>query len=383
MGRQKLTKTRIDRLAPDPNRDVRYYDDELRGFGVKVFRSGRKTFFIEYWHRKRRRRMSIGSFGQLSLDQARRMARKHFARVADGIDPLAERQAEAEIPTFGEWAERYLSRIRLQKKRPELDEMYLKRVPAHWNRLALDQITARHVEDAMAKEAERGYTTANRWLASVRACLQAAWKSRLISDNPAARVDKFRENPPRNRVLTDDELKRFIKALEEEPDPHTKAAFHLLLETGARLSEVLRAKWEDFDLRDALWRIPSPKAGIPQIVPLANRTIAMLQSLTRRGDYVIAGRFGNRPRYDLKSSWNRLCERASLSGVTIHDIRRTFGLHAARTAGLHVASKLLRHSDIRITERVYAPLGIDDLRNAMEQVQQPADVIAFERASPE
>jgi len=377
MARIKLTKTRIDKLTPDLNRDVRYYDDELRGFGIKVFRSGRKSFFIEYRHRANRRRMAIGLYGQLSLDQARRKARKLFARVDEGKDPLAERAAEAKMPTFGQWVEEYLVRVRRQKKRPELIEMYLKRVPSRWNRLPLDQISVKQIEDAMAAEAERGQTTANRWFESVRACLQVAWKSGRISENPAARVDKYRENPPRNRVLSDDEMRRFVLALEEESDPHTKAAFHLLLETGARMSEVLHAKWEDIDLEAALWRIASPKAGLPQVVPLANRTVAMLQHLSRRGDYVIAGRGGDRPRYDLKSSWKRLCERAELTGVHIHDLRRTFGLHAARTAGLHVASKLLRHSDIRITERVYAPLGIEDLREAMEKVQQSAEVVPF------
>ena len=48
-------------------------------------------------------------------------------------------------------------------------------------------------------------------------------------------------------------------------------------------------------------------------------------------------------------------------------MRRTFGLHVAKAAGLHVASKLLRHGDVRITEKVYAPLGLDDLRTALEK----------------
>jgi len=56
--------------------------------------------------------------------------------------------------------------------------------------------------------------------------------------------------------------------------------------------------------------------------------------------------------------------------VTIHDVRRTFGLHVTRTAGLHVASKLLRHSDIRVTQKVYAPLDLAELREAMGATQR-------------
>ena len=233
----------------------------------------------------------------------------------------------------------------------------------------------------MADEAKRGMTTANRWLASVRSCLQAAWRAGLITDNPAMRVKKYRENEPRSRVLSDAEMKRLAKALGDEPDLFTRAAFYLLIETGARRSEVLHARWSDVDLDGALWRIPSPKSGKPQVVPLANRTVALLSNLPQQGEYIIAGRKANQPRYDLKSSCERLCERAQIDGVTVHDIRRTFGLHAARTAGLHVASKLLRHSDVRITERVYAPLGIDDLRKAMESVQERCPIIPFPHAS--
>jgi integrase len=61
--------------------------------------------------------------------------------------------------------------------------------------------------------------------------------------------------------------------------------------------------------------------------------------------------------------------------VTIHDIRRTYGLHVARTAGLHIASKLLRHGDVRITEKVYAPLGLGDLADAVKKAGTPGEVV--------
>jgi integrase len=92
--------------------------------------------------------------------------------------------------------------------------------------------------------------------------------------------------------------------------------------------------------------------------------------LPRVGAFAIAGRYPDRPRYDLKSAWKRLCSEAGLEGVTIHDIRRTFGLRVARSSGLHIASKLLRHSDVRITEKVYCPLGLDELAVAMEKAQR-------------
>ena len=201
----------------------------------------------------------------------------------------------------------------------------------------------------------------------------------MIQTNPASRIQKFKESPPRDRVLTNHELKRFLDALGNEPDPFTRAAFHMMVETGARLSEVLHAKWEDIDFEQELWRIPSSKSGPPQMIPLPRTTVALLQRLERIGPYVVPGRNPFKPRHDLKGPWKRIKERADLDGVWIHDIRRTFGLEVARSHGLHVASKLLRHSSVRITESVYAPLGIEELRKATDQVSRKrGKVLKFE-----
>ena len=88
------------------------------------------------------------------------------------------------------------------------------------------------------------------------------------------------------------------------------------------------------------------------------------------GPYLVPGRDPKKPRYDLKRPWDDLCEAAGLKGVHIHDVRRTFGLHAARNAGLHIASKLLRHSTVTVTEKVYAPLGLEELRKGTAKISR-------------
>jgi integrase len=235
----------------------------------------------------------------------------------------------------------------------------------------------------LMREREKvGHTQGNRFLASIRACLANALAANHLTSNPAAGIKNFKENPPRARVLTDEEMKRFADAIAEETDPHIRAAFRLLIETGARRSEVLRAKWRDFDLDAMSWRIPSPKSGHPQVVPLTRQTVALLLHTPQVGEWLIPGADDRNHRVDLAKPWKRIVKKAKLDGVHVHDIRRTFGLDVARSAGLHVASKLLRHADVRVTERVYAPLGIDDLREAAEAVQRPApdNVVDIEKA---
>ncbi|MDP2312657.1 MAG: site-specific integrase [Pseudomonadota bacterium] len=387
-----ITKRTVDALkVPEGADRAKLYDDTLTGFGVTAWASGKRVFFIEYGGRGQQRRMTLGEYGPLTVDAARTMAQIKLGEFVQGVDPLAAREERAGMPTFSKWRDDYLEGVRRRKKQPRHDEHYLaaehadrkharKRKPdeaphpiatvaARWARKPLDQISRADVETGMLAVAERGHTSANRWLAAVRACFEHAVETKVIRENPAMGIKPYREAPPRARVLTDDEFGRVVAAFDALPDPFVRAAFVLLMDTGARKSEVLGARWDDFDLDGGLWRIPSPKAGRPQTIPLSESTVAYLGTVDRIGPWFSPGRDATKHRGDLRRAWDTVREEAALVGVTIHDLRRTFGLHVAKRAGLHIASKLLRHSDIRVTERVYAPLGMDDLRTAVTGMQ--------------
>ncbi len=397
----RITKRFVDATTPLPTADLKVYDDTLTGFGLLVYKSGKRAFFVEWGPAKRRRRMVIGAYGVLTVDAARSIAAAKLAEINAGGDPIAERERRARIPTWGEWVETYLAGVRRRKKQPRSDELFLERrserpkkhgrrvrvdhpaatLAARWYALPVNELSRREVQEGMKLVAERGHTHANRWLASVRACLQEAVRDHVIESNPAMGIRQFREAPPRARVLSDEEFGRTVAAIHAVEDPHVRTAFLLLMDTGARKSEVLHARWQDIDLDGGLWRIPSPKSGRPQVTPLTPETVALLRAAEQLGPWLVPGRDPSQPRSDLKDAWAAIRVQACLEGVTIHDLRRTFGLHVARKAGLHIASKLLRHSDIRVTERVYAPLGIDELRTAVADMQGArGKVIELQRA---
>ena len=142
--------------------------------------------------------------------------------------------------------------------------------------------------------------------------------------------------------------------------------FQILIVSGCRISEVLRARWDDIDFNQKIWRLPKTKSGKPQQIPLPLELCSLLQTLPRKSLYIIPGR-GLRPRTRPTFIWKKLCQDAAMKGVGIHDLRRTAGLAWARQAGLHVASKLLRHSHVSVTESHYAPLGMNLLRDAVEE----------------
>jgi integrase len=171
-------------------------------------------------------------------------------------------------------------------------------------------------------------------------------------------------------VLSEVELRRLNKAISAEEDVIVAAAFRLMLETGARAGEVLAAKWEDMDLKGLRWRLPSPKAGIPQTIFLAPQTAKWLKKVPRvdKNPYVIPGEIEGARRFDLKRAWRRMQRNAAIPGVNIHDLRRTVGKLIAREAGLQAAQKALRHSDVQLTASTYAPMQEAEVREAMAKV---------------
>src|SRR5688572_11818012 len=104
----KLTKKLIDDARASDG-DIVLWDGTLPGFGVRVKASGSKAFIIQYRTKARRsRRYTIGRYGSLTLDQARREAQRLLGQIALGADPADQRQTIAQSATVRELAERYM-----------------------------------------------------------------------------------------------------------------------------------------------------------------------------------------------------------------------------------------------------------------------------------
>jgi len=373
MPKLRFTKTAIERLRTSEPTGTRYYDEELTGLALRVFPSGKRIFFLEYWVAGRRRRMTLGPFGVLTVDEARRRARIELGKSTQGEDPQADKLAARAMPTFKEWVdETYMADVRARKKSIREDERYLKAAKDAFGPVRLSDITPADIAAVYHRFTKEGHKiAANRFRASVSACLARAWRDGYIEANPCLRVKPDRKAETegvRTRVLTDDELGRVLDEVEKIENPHVKAAFVLLLHTGCRLSEALRATWSDFDLTAGRWTIPSTKSGKPQVVPLSEVVVEMLKKVPHTAVYVAAGADPDVARTDLKKPWTKLCKDAKLpDDVHLHDLRRSYGLAIAREAGIAVASKLLTHSDIRVTAKHYSPFLDADLREAQKK----------------
>ncbi len=403
MAIEKLTKRTVDAISAGPRITI-YYDSELRGFGVKVTPSGAKSWCVEYrpgsgGRGVAKRRLVLGSTNTLTPDQARTAARNILAAVALGDDPGASRSRAREMPTFRDFAERYLTEEAETKLKPKTVvnyRIYLRKHAAHHiGSKKIDTVTPSDIAKMHRAIGEKRQMTANRVVECIGSVYRYAATCGLMKrgENPGAHIEAFREQR-RERFLSSEELARLGDAIreaetigipwvidEKKPtakhipktvryttiDPHAAAALRLLILTGARLREILELKWEYVDFERGLLLLPDSKTGRKSIV-LNAPALAVLSQLTHVCPFVIPGDNLEMARHDLNRPWRLVSKRAKLDGVRLHDLRHTYASFGAGSGlGLPIIGKLLGHAQAATTAR-YAHLDNDPLRRASEQI---------------
>lgn len=381
----KLTKRFIDAAKLPPELEMKhFYDEDLPGFvlTLKRTKTGKVTrrFSVRYSPKNAPRRwMPIGHYGVLTVDQARNLARAALAQAAVAKvmktpDPVLARKLSPEVPTFAKWAQVYMTEARRRTKRPDQIEFHLNRAVAAFGTAKLDEITQAMVQRTFEQIGEAAPISANRWLRTTSACFQRATEvdPPQIRTNPCKGIRVNRKNPGRRRVLSTDEIGRLYGALETEADIFVRAAIKLCFETGARMGEVLNARWQDFDLEGLTWHLPDPKAGEPQVKEITAHTAAWLKDVPRCGVYVIIGRDARKPRADLKGGWRRVTKSAGIVGAHAHDLRRTVSDLVTAKNGIFVASQVLGHStEGNITASHYTGRTPGECRAALDEVIIP------------
>jgi integrase len=365
----RLTKEAIEHAKlPKPGRKERFLRDDLvQGLGVRVTANGKKSFVFEARIKGRPRRLTIGPWPDLNVALARQKAMEIRTAVAKGEDPHAQRQAERNESNFGALRKRYLEEYSKVHKRSWVrDERRLERCKA-WDRRRLSDISADDVLKLQYRIAEQhGRIEANRSLELLRGVFNKAQYWKLAESNPALGFERFKE-VRRDRFLSDDELRRLNTALIEEPEPW-RSFFPLLLLLGTRRSELAGASWNEVDLKAGTMRLIRTKSGEPRLAPLPTAAIEILRKLPSFGksDYLFPshGRTGHL--VEVKSAWARLCDKAQLKDVTIHDLRRTVGSRMAMAGvNLPTIGRVLGHLNLNATQ-IYARLDIEAARRALE-----------------
>jgi integrase len=152
-------------------------------------------------------------------------------------------------------------------------------------------------------------------------------------------------------------------------DPFAAAAIRLLILTGARLREILHARWSELDVERGVLFLADSKTGRKPIY-LGAAAQAVISTLPRMSGnpYLIPGSLDGRPRSELGAPWAAVTKAAGLEGLRIHDLRHTFAsVGAGARMGLPIVGKLLGHRTQATTAR-YAHLDSDPMLRAAEHI---------------
>jgi integrase len=143
--------------------------------------------------------------------------------------------------------------------------------------------------------------------------------------------------------------------------------------TGARVSNAAAMRFDEIDWEDSTWKIPRTKNGKPQVVPLVPQALKVIELQKARlkhvdTNYVFPGNGTTGHIVNPARHWHRLCKAAGLTGIRIHDLRRTLGSWQCKTgASLPVIAKTLGHSPGSKATQIYARLDIEPVREAIEE----------------
>ncbi len=377
----KLTKRLIDSLQPAPGGgDLVLWDDDLPGYGLRVKPSGVKSFCIQYRAQGRSRRVTVGTYGRLTPDEARKLARQMLADVSKGADPAEAKAQGRQAPTVKDLANRYLAEHARAKKKPASifrDQRLIERfiLPALGSK-QVEAVTRADVARLHHKIGQETPIQANRTIAVLSKMMTLAVRWGLRGDalgNPCRFVERFKENK-RERYLSADELARLgaslIKAEHEGTGfPPAIACIRLLLLTGARVGEILTLRWSDLDWERSCIFLSDSKTG-RKMIPLGAAALELLQALPRHAGnpYVLPGERLGRHLVDVNTTWHRVREAAGLETVRLHDLRHTWAsMGAASGLSLPLIGAVLGHSEPSTTQR-YSHLADDPLKQAADLV---------------
>jgi integrase len=402
--RARITKRLVDGLKP-AGTDYYVFDADTIGFAVRVRATGGMSYIVQYKAGSGRgapaRRVTLGGVGKMTPEQARAAARKVLGSVAHGEDPAADKANERRSLPLGDVIEAFLAEHAEAKRKASTAAWYrggLERIvkPALGG-MSPGKVTRQDVARLHSSLRETPIQ-ANRVLAMIGALYGFAEKAGYAPEgyNPARGIQKFPERS-RERFLTSDELARLGDVLrqgetiglpyaidESSPkakhvpkednrrvmlDPFAVAAIRLLILTGARLREILHARWEFIDFERGVIFLPDSKTGKKPIY-LSAAALAVLSTLPHLegNPHIIPGERAGQPRVDLKRPWATVTKAARLEGLRIHDLRHSFAsVGAGASLGLPIIGKLLGHTQAATTHR-YAHLDADPMRRAVETI---------------
>jgi integrase len=429
MAKLKFTKTALLAIAlPGANKRLAVYDTEVPKLAMRITTTGTRTFYVIKRAGASMAWVKLGTFPEMTVEQARIEAQKILAEFAAGANPAAARRATREEQTF---AEMLMEMLKSKKKRDgspistRTKKDYLDTARLHMGAIAnckLSHVLRSDVKSIHSRASKKSPHQADKAVAIISSVFNYAADHEYFSGtNPASRVQK-NPAPSRDRFVQADELPHLFAAMAESG---LRDYFLLSLLTGARRANVQEMAWRDLDLDAGVWRIGMTKNGTPQNVTLSPEAVATLKTrkaMTGTSPFVFPSTGKTGHLVEPKKAWATILRRASMrrllnlltlagelteeqcsqaekliadapataekqyraiadrlkidhssydmTDLRIHDLRRTLGSWQAKTgASMAIIGKSLNHKTHQATA-IYARLDLDPVRQSVNTATQ-------------
>jgi integrase len=363
----KLTNDTVRTLQAGDTGDTIYPDSDRRhgvpGLCLRVREGGSRTFMIQWRQGRKQRRFTLGKAGVMTLDDARKKARKMLVGIEDGADPIAEK-AKARIDDQQEFS--VLMRTYLKGRAGDMKPSSLEQCTLHlqkywkpFHQLPVSRIEKAMVAAELRKIAEdRGGVAANRARSTLSSFYGWLIGEGICEENPVIGTNKVGDEKSRDRVLSDAEL---VEIWQAAPDSDYGRIVRLLMLTVQRRDEIAGLRDEEANVTDKLISLPPERTKNSRAheVPLSAPALEILAKQPRRDDreFVFGegeGAFSGFSKAKLRLD-EQILERRKANTVdpskvkpmadwTLHDLRRT---GSTRMADLgvqpHIIEAILNH----------------------------------------
>ena len=398
-NRINFTKAEIEGLPlPEDGKRVWYWDTKTNGLALRISSKGNRRFYVYRWVSGKPQQISIGSYPDVTIEQARRKAAELNGAAAQGVDLKKAAKSTRGEMTFGKLFEWYFENHSVHKKSQRDDEMQFRlhfqgMVNTRLSKITKSDLRALHqeiankvrkVDEESGTVLRSGHHAANKALRLMRAVFNAAISDDLFKgENPALHIKWFKEES-RERRLMPSEIQNFLIAVQNEENEAIRDFVRLSLLTGARRSNVLSMRWDNINLEDRIWRIPETKNGKPQEIPLEDQEVVILRQRKQdsTSEWVFPGEGRTGHLQEPKKGWARILKRAGITDLRIHDLRRSLGSFMADAgASQLMIGKALNHLDPTSTE-IYARLSQDALRGYKRKAHALIGTVVIPESTP-
>jgi integrase len=368
---------------------VMWWDDDPKatGFGVRSYSGGGKSFFVDYRLNGQQRRYTIGPFPRWSAEAARERAKKLRREIDRGVDPAGDKRARRTAPTIQDLIDRYiadhlptktLAAVRLRDEHKMLAEIgdklgkHTKVADIHGGDIA--EMHRRITESGRRVRANRILAICSKMfsLALVpRAGETLAWRN-AAQGNPCKGIKHNREEA-KERFFSQAELSAISDALARYNGGVSADCTRLIMLSGCRPIEAMKASWEEFDKEPGYWVKPTAHTKQRKVhkLPLTPAAIELIERLRkkRKGKWVFPGDKPGAHLTVLSRVWRFIRKETGLGkDARLYDLRHTFAsVGAGGGLSLPIIGRLLGHTQPRTTQR-YAHLADDPLREAAEKI---------------